>query len=78
MEATEEEKAAALAAAKVKADELVSKVSAADDRSAAFAELAPDYVAESAARPMRATPTTPCAPAPPAPACPPIPLTAAG
>ena len=47
VEATEEEKAAALAAAKVKADELVSKVSAADDRSAAFAELAPDYVAES-------------------------------
>lgn len=47
VEATEEEKQAAMDAAKAKADEFAAAVQAADDKSTTFAQLAPDYVAES-------------------------------
>ncbi len=43
---TEEESAAAMQAAKAKAEKFAAEVKAADDRGAAFAELAHDYVAE--------------------------------
>lgn len=47
VEPTAEERQAAMDAAKVKADEFAAAVEAAEDKSAAFGELAPDYVAES-------------------------------
>ena len=47
VEATEEEQQAAMDAAKAKADEFAAAVEAAEDKSAAFGELAPDYVVES-------------------------------
>lgn len=46
VEATEEEQAAAMEAAKEKADEMAAAVEAARDHEAAFVELAPDYVDE--------------------------------
>ena len=47
VEPTEEETEAAMQAAKEKADEFAAAVNAAEDKSAAFGELAPDYVSES-------------------------------
>ena len=47
VEPTEEEQQAAMDAAKAKAEEFAAAVEAADDRSAAFGQLAPDYVSES-------------------------------
>lgn len=47
VEPTEEEQQAAMDAAKAKADEFAAKVEEAEDKSAVFAELAPDYVSES-------------------------------
>lgn len=47
VEPTEAETTAAMQAAKAKADEFAAAVKAADDKDATFAELAPDYVAES-------------------------------
>lgn len=44
--ATDEEKAAAMAEAKEKADQAVAEISAASDKDAAFVEAAPKYVAE--------------------------------
>ena len=46
--ATEEEKAAAMAEAKEKADQAVAEIQSASDRDAAFVEAAPKYVAENA------------------------------
>ena len=47
VEPTEEESAAAMQAAKAKADEFAAAVEAAEDKEATFAELAPNYVSES-------------------------------
>ena len=47
VEPTEAETAAAMQAAKAKADEFAAAVEAAEDKDATFAELAPDYVSES-------------------------------
>lgn len=47
VEPTEEETAAAMQAAEVKANEFADAVKAAEDKSATFGELAPDYVSES-------------------------------
>ncbi|WP_297212084.1 peptidylprolyl isomerase [uncultured Flavonifractor sp.] len=47
VEPTEEETAAAMQAAEVKANQFADAVRAAEDREAAFIELAPDYVSES-------------------------------
>lgn len=47
VEATDEEKATAMQAAEAKANEFADAVKAADDKEAAFIELAPDYVSES-------------------------------
>lgn len=47
VEPTEAESAAAMQAAKAKADEFAAAVKAADDKAATFAELAPNYVSES-------------------------------
>ncbi len=46
VEPTEAESAAAMQAAKAKADEFAAAVEAAEDKQATFAQLAPDYVAE--------------------------------
>lgn len=47
VEPTEEESAAAMQAAKAKADEFAAAVKAAEDKESAFAGLAPNYVSES-------------------------------
>ncbi len=47
VEPTEEEEAAAMQAAEVKANEFADAVKEAEDKEAVFAELAPDYVSES-------------------------------
>ena len=47
VEPTKEESAAAMQAAKAKADEFAAAVEAAEDKEATFAELAPNYVSES-------------------------------
>lgn len=44
--ATDEEKAAAMAEAKMQADKAVAEIQAAKDRDAAFVEIAPNYVSE--------------------------------